>query len=471
MKGSKVADCGSVGSGKTISFLCSILGEMWADGDSCVVGERGLNLSGGQEQRIQMARARYSNSDIYPFGAVDAHTGAHMFKKCIMRLLHDKTVVCVTHLEFLHSSDLVLGMKDGRIVESGKYHDLVLNRDGELMKQTAARHKSVEQVSPFKSKPSTEHCIEASEAKSIDHSNKVSKVCLHEEAESGRSSTDQSTVDTDIPFRLAGPVFAIIQLLSVVLLVCQVAWQISFIFVRVLAVSICTARELARMVPTQQASTLHHFSESIARATGIRSLNQESRFWKTNAHLIDNYSRAAFYNAGTMEWLCVRINLVILVSIPRPAIDPSLAGLGATYGLNLNVIQAIFRVVEPSQGRILIDGVDISKLGSTLFQGTLRTNLDHLDEHTDHEIWEILDKCHLARNVMHDESLLEAPVADDGENWSMGQRQLVCLSRVLLQRRRILVLDEGTTSMDAATDSLIQKTIREENRYNCGFPQ
>ena len=58
--------------------------EMWDDGDLCVVGERGINLSGGQKQRIQLARAIYSDSDIYflddPFCAVDAHTSAHLFK-------------------------------------------------------------------------------------------------------------------------------------------------------------------------------------------------------------------------------------------------------------------------------------------------------------------------------------------------------------------------------------------------------
>lgn len=96
---------------------------------------------------------------------------------------------------------------------------------------------------------------------------------------------------------------------------------------------ISTARELARMVGIRKAPILHHYSESIAGAATIRCFNQEDRFLLRSLSVIDDYSRVAFHNSGTMEWLSVRVNflfnfvfllvLIILVTLPRSAIDPS----------------------------------------------------------------------------------------------------------------------------------------------------
>ncbi|XP_021829664.1 ABC transporter C family member 8-like isoform X2 [Prunus avium] len=99
-------------------------------GDLTEIGQRGINLSGGQKQRIQLARAVYSDADIYllddPFSAVDAHTAAILFHDCVMGALAKKTVILVTHqVEFLPEVDNILVMQDGQITQSGSYESLL----------------------------------------------------------------------------------------------------------------------------------------------------------------------------------------------------------------------------------------------------------------------------------------------------------------------------------------------------------
>ncbi|KAF9610290.1 hypothetical protein IFM89_021851 [Coptis chinensis] len=401
-----------------------------------------------------------------------------------------------------------------------------------------------------------------------------------------RASTDQSAVDLNIPSQIGSVAFSIIQLVGIIAVMSQVAWQVFAIFVPVIGTCIwyqqyyiSTARELARLVGVCKAPLIQHFAESISGSTTIRSFDQESRFTETNLKLMDNYSRPKFYSAGSMEWLCIRLDmlssltfafsLIFLISVPEGTIDPGIAGLAVTYGLNLNMLQAwviwnlcnlenriisvermlqytsipsepplvieahkpnddwpsegeidindlqvryapqmplvlrgltctipggmktgvvgrtgsgkstliqtLFRIVEPATGQILIDGLNISTIGlhdlrsrlsiipqdPTMFEGTVRSNLDPLEEHTDEQIWEALDKCQLGNEVRKKEGKLDSTVTENGENWSMGQRQLVCLGRVLLKRSKVLVLDEATASVDTATDNLIQQTLRQ----------
>uniref|UniRef100_A0A8C7YSL5 Canalicular multispecific organic anion transporter 1 n=1 Tax=Oryzias sinensis TaxID=183150 RepID=A0A8C7YSL5_9TELE len=167
--GRLVAVVGAVGSGKS-SLMSALLGEMhsWiqnatlrdnilfgspheekrfqeviqacalgpdlkllAAGELTEIGEKGINLSGGQKQRVSLARAAYSQADIYllddPLSAVDSHVGKHLFDKVIgpNGVLKHKTRILVTHgVSFLPYVDEVVVLVDGKISEIGSYNSL-----------------------------------------------------------------------------------------------------------------------------------------------------------------------------------------------------------------------------------------------------------------------------------------------------------------------------------------------------------
>ena len=149
--------------------------------------------------------------------------------------------------------------------------------------------------------------------------------------------------------------------------------------------------------------------------------------------------------------------------------------VGRTGSGKSTISLCLFRILEAYSGKIYIDGVDISKVGlkklresitiipqdSTLMDGTLRYNIDPINTYSDHEIIQVMKKIGFDYILSQNKGGLDQKISENGSNLSIGEKQLICITRAILRKSKIIVLDEATASIDYKTEEIIQKTLNE----------
>lgn len=199
---------------------------------------------------------------------------------------------------------------------------------------------------------------------------------------------------------------------------------------------------------------------------GYKKISVRPQQWPTNGEIKCNGVSLRYYAQGPK----------VLDNINLDIDGQSKIGIvGRTGAGKSSIVTALMRMPE-AEGDITIDGVRLNDLNlqdsrrcisvvsqdPVTFSGTVRENLDPLGKHNDADLWDVLEIVQLKQLVETFQGKLSYSLTNNGMNLSVGEKQLLCLARVLLQRSQIVILDEPAAHIDPKTEQIMQKTIRDK---------
>ncbi|XP_065058100.1 ATP-binding cassette sub-family C member 5-like [Rhopilema esculentum] len=222
-------------------------------------------------------------------------------------------------------------------------------------------------------------------------------------------------------------------------------------------------------------------AETESRFTSVERMDHYARCLEQEGPFEKGDAPANWPSDGRIEFVDVKLRYrpnqpLVLKDVSFSIKAMEKIGIAGRSGAGKSsIFVALLRLAEIDEGQLLIDDQDISEIGLTdlrsklsiipqdpvLFVGTLRYNLDPFGKRGDEELWLALEKAHMKDTVANLPLKLETLVVENGENFSVGERQLLCMARALVRKSKVLLLDEATAAVDTHTDTNIQITIRE----------
>ncbi|KAL4461912.1 hypothetical protein ABPG74_000757 [Tetrahymena malaccensis] len=545
--------------------------QMFDNGDQTQIGERGVNLSGGQKARISLARAIYSQSDIIllddPLSAVDSKVAKKIVEKAILIMLKGKTILMVTHhIHFTQKADQILVINDGQIYKQGIYQEMQIcfqeifdnqdltnsinNNSSESQthsKNQIPQFQDVQQIEQENSDP------DLINLKAKDELVKVKKIkqIFTSEQDENMISLEQSkqldlryrspiytrfnqTVQGVLPIKIYKKENIFLNNFSALLknsLKATLSFNITqrgFSFYIHLAAAVFSnigiymimlinenSNSLGQVVlffiaitDTMQFGLRMLIETDISMSSAQRVMNmiditQEPQLRCENDTIfIDNKQismqndrQSQVYNfpvKGQIEFQNVRmkyrndLNFVLNGLSFKINAGEKVEFVGRTGAGKSSIIQALYRMTEIEEGPddkgelgfIKIDGFNLKDLGINtvragisiipqmpfIFSGSIRRNLDPLNEYTDNQINQILEEICLKDKIANLKEGFFTDMTNASDVFSSGEKQLICLGRAILRQSKVIVLDEATANCDLQTDKIIQQKIRE--RFN-----